>query len=301
VAARSHRHHEIPKWQSRHFCPEDSENLWVGFKDTRDVKLVSINRAFFRNDANTRIDYQGQERVKSDRDERILADFDDRASRAARDLIDLARRWRGGRVDDFLLAPETAETCKQIIVAQARRTRESQDRVGIGDDGPEFYLELYRKRAAEFGQQLPADQGFLEDSRVATLFDDLSQNQRATFASGHHSILTDKEKSLLAPLGLHVATIDPANGEFVIGSHGITIVQTAGGQNTWLPLAPDVAISFSGRPGEIGIGICKDDFVESHNRAALSISARVAGRSEKTIRDLLATLGRPVISLATQA
>ena len=293
MTARSHRHHENPQWLLRHFCPRDDEQLWVGFKDTRDVKLVSIKGAFMRNDANTRIDYQDQERVKSDPDEKILADFDGRASRAASDLIDFARRWRGGLVDDSSLAPETAETCKQIIVAQARRTRESQNRIGFGDDGPELYLKLYRKRAAELGQQLPADESLLADPHVAMLFSDLSQNLRATFASGHHPVLTDKERRLLAPLGLHVATIDPATGEFVIGSHGITIVETAGGQNTWLPLAPDVAISFSGRPG--GIGICKDDFVESHNRAALSISAQVAGQSEKTISELLATLGRPVI------
>lgn len=291
MTARSHRHHENPKWLLRHFCPGDDEQLWVGFKDTRDVKPVSINGAFIRNDANTRIDYQGRERVKSDPDEEILAGFDDRASRATRDLIDFARRWRGGRVDDFPLAPETGETCKQIIVAQARRTRESQDRVGFGDDGPDLYLNLYRKRAAELGQQLPDDQSLLEDPRVATLFSDLSQNLRATFASGHHPILTDKEKRLLAPRGLHVTTIDPAAGEFVIGSHGITIVESTGGQNTWLPLAPDVAISFSDRPGEISIDIRTNDFVESHNRAALSISARVAGQSEKTIRELLSTLG----------
>ena len=39
------------------------------------------------------------------------------------------------------------------------------------------------------------------------------------------------------------------------------------------------------------MGIYESEFVEYHNRSALAASARVAGRSERTIRELLATLG----------
>lgn len=75
--------------------------------------------------------------------------------------------------------------------------------------------------------------------------------------------------------------------EFVIGSHGITIVQ---GKNTWLPLAPDVAISFSNKPGHIDMAMCINEFVEDHNRAALSASERIPSRSKDVITKLLATL-----------
>ena len=96
-----------------------------------------------------------------------------------------------------------------------------------------------------------------------------------------------KEQEFLAPLGLNVAVLDSTTTEFVIGSHGITITQ---GQNTWLPLAPDVAISFSNKPGDIGIDMCVNEFVEEHNRAALSASERIAGRSKEVITKLLATV-----------
>ena len=295
MTTRSERHHEFPKWQSKHFCWDDGEMLWMGFKDTREVKPVNFDDAFVRKNANTSISYQSQgdgtfEQVKSDQDEVILARFDDQAHRAARKLIDFAREWRDKGPVAPRLSPAEIEVCKQIIVAQARRTRESQDRVGLSEDKSELYLDLYFERADEVGQQLPSREDLLRDSRVTRVFDVLSQNRRANFASGNHPTLADKEKDFLTSLGLHVAVIDTTTAEFVIGSHGITIVETPQGRTAWLPLAPDVAISLSDKPEHLGIGICSDEFVECHNRAALSISTRVAGRSKETIQKLLATL-----------
>ena len=91
----------------------------------------------------------------------------------------------------------------------------------------------------------------------------------------------------MAPLGLDVAVLDPTTTEFVIGSHGITITQQP---TAWLPVSPDVAISLSDRPGNINIRMYANDFVEEHNRAALSASERIAGRSKEVIEKLLATL-----------
>ena len=290
---RSKRHHEIPQWLLKHFCRESSEMLWMGFKNTRRVRLVGVKDAFVRRDGNTRTDYQSRgdgtfQRVKSDQDETILSRFDEQTCLAARELIEFARRWRDTGPIAPGLSPGTVEVCKRLIVAQARRTRESQDRVGLGESKNELYLDLYFKRAEEVGQQMPAREVLLENPRVTGVFDVISQNMRANMASANHPILADKEVKLLAPLGLHVAVLDPTTAAFVIGSHGITITRE---RNTWLPLAPDVAISFSNTPGSIGIGMCVHEFVDCHNRAALSVSARVAGRSRSNIQKLLATLG----------
>ena len=295
MTAQSKRHHEVPKWLLKHFCWDHGEMLWQGFKDTREVTPVNINDAFVRKYANTRIDYQSRgdgtfQQVKSDQDETILADFDDQASRAARNLIDSARQWRDTGPAVPRLSPADVETCKQTIVAQARRTRESQDRAGLSEDKSELYISLYSELAEANGQQLPSKEDLLRDSRVTGLFAAISQNHRANFASGNHSILADKEKEFLDSAGLHVAVIDPTTAEFVIGSHGITIVESTQGQTAWLPLAPDVAISLSDKPKQMGIGICADAFVESHNGAALSLSTRIAGRSKETIQKLLTTL-----------
>ena len=295
MMARSERHHEVPQWLLKHFCRDNGKMLWMGSKDTREITTVSLRDAFVRRNANTRTEYQSQgdgtfQEVKSDLDETILASFDGQASSAARELIDFSRQWRDAGPVAPHLSPEKVEVCKRIIVVQAHRTRESQDRVGLSEAKSELYLDVVFKLAEEGGQHLPSREDLLKTPGVTEVFDVISQNTRAKMASGDHPILADNEEEFLAPLGLHIAVLDPTTAEFVIGSHGITTVEATQGQNTWLPLAPDIAISFSGRPGEIGIGICTDEFVENHNRAALSVSSRVAGRSKGTIQELLAKL-----------
>ncbi|MCY4579092.1 MAG: hypothetical protein OXD31_08585 [Chloroflexi bacterium] len=292
MKARSISHHENPIWLLKHFSSDCDGMLWMGFKNTRDVKLLNVKAAFKRNDANTRIDYQRREdgtfqQVKSDPDEKSLVNFDGQTATAVSDLLASARQWRDTSMVPRVPAPETVEMCKRLIVAQARRPRESQDRSGLFGDKHDLYLDVLFKIAEEDGQQLPSRDVLLEDPRVIAKLDDITQNRRATFASGDHPILASKEQEFLAPLGLNIAVLDSTTAEFVIGSHGITITQ---GQNSWLPLAPDVAISFSNKPGGIGIGMCVNEFVEEHNRAALSASERIAGRSKEAIEKLLATL-----------
>ena len=294
MKTRSEKHHEIPKWLLKHFSLDYDETmrLWIGFKNTREIQLVSVEKAFVRKDANTRIDYQSRgdgtfRQVKSDPDEKILDRFDDQTSRAARDLIDIARRWRNLEPVDSMFSAEMMETCKRLIVAQARRTRESQDRTDLFEDKHDLYLDVLYKLAEEVGQQLPPRDVLLKDPDMAVRFDVTSQNRRANFSSGDHPILASKEEEFLAPLGLHVNVLNPTTTEFVIGSHGVTITQEP---TTRLPLSPDVVISLTNRPGIISIAMCINEFVENHNRTALSISERIAGRSKETIEKLLATL-----------
>ena len=294
MTPRSVRHHQVPKWLLKHFSwkKRNSNMLWVGFKDTREIKQANVDNTFFRNNANTRTDYHSQDGgnvqpTKSDRDEKILRDFDNQAAPAVRRLIGFSRKWRDAGPVSPLLSPVDLEIYKQLVVVQARRTRESQDRMGMGEDKSALYLELFFRIAEEHGQQPPSKQDLLEDPRVTARFDTLSQNHRATFASANHPILADKEVEFLAPLGLRVAAIYPAASEFIIGSHGVTIIETPHGGDTWLPIAPDVAVSFYESPGIINIGIYPDEFVQQHNLAAFSASAQVAGQSKGTIQGLL--------------
>ena len=182
------------------------------------------------------------------------------------------------------------EICKSIIVTQARRTRESQDRSFLGKDNSEIYLAESLRLAELLKQPLPSRQELRRDPEVSRFFSDLSQNQRATFASANHPILADKETEFLAPLGLSVAVIGDTVSELIIGSHGVTIVETTEGNTTWLPIAPDVAISLSDKPRVLSIGAGPNEFVEQQNIATFSASARVAGRSKAAILELIATI-----------
>ena len=267
----------------------------MGFKDTREVKAVVIKDAFRRNDANTRIEYQSigcgkPRRMESDLDEKILGKFDDKANSAARRLIEFSRDWRDSGSDALLPPQDDVEICKSIIVAQARRTRESQDRSFLGKDNSELYLSVSLRLAELQKQPLPSRQELRRDPGVSSLFGDLSQNQRATFASANHPILADKETEFLAPLGLSVAVVGNTDADFIIGSHGVTIVETTEGATTWLPIAPDVAISLSDKSGALSIGTYPNEFVKQQNAAAFSASARVAGRSKVTILELMVTV-----------
>ena len=85
MMARSERHHEVPIWLAKHFCWDCDERLWMGFKDTREVRLIGVKDAFVRRNANTKTSYQSRQdgtfqQVKSDPDERILGKFDGQAS-----------------------------------------------------------------------------------------------------------------------------------------------------------------------------------------------------------------------------
>ena len=139
------------------------------------------------------------------------------------------------------------------------------------------------------GQQLPPREELVKDPRVRNLFDVLSQNHRANFASANHPILADKEREFLAQVGLSVAVIKDPNLEFIIGSHGVTVVENADGKTAWLPVAPDVAVSLSDRPGTVAMGICTEEFTQRHNHTALALSAQIAGRSKEVIQKLLGT------------
>ena len=297
MKAQSEHHHEVPVWTLTNFSPDEDKKkrVWVGTKSNREIKLIGVRDTFVRKRANTTISFESRgdstfQLIRSDQHEVTLREFDNVASLTARALVNSSRRFRDSDRRTPLLSPEQMDLCKRMITVQSRRPRESQNRAGLGDNRSELYLELSQKCAEELGQGPFTDQGLLETGRASGVFDVLSQNTRAGFASGKHPILAREEKEFLAPLGLLIAVIDPTAGDFVIGSHGITNIDSIEGSTSWLPLAPDVAISLAANYGDTYIGAYPQAFVEKHNLAVLSCSARIAGRSKATIERLLATL-----------
>ena len=297
MQAQSKGHHEIPVWTLNSFSPDQGKKkrVWLGTISTREIKLSNVKATFVRNRANTTTSFQSRgdgtfQRIRSDRHEATLAEFDSAASDIARTLIKWARQVRDRDVINPIFSEEQLELCKRLITVQSRRTRESQDRAGFGSDKSQLYLDLYQGRARQLGEGPFTDQELLEAESALGLFDVFSQNTRAGFASGDHPILVHKEREFLADLGLVIAVVDPTAGDFVIGSHGTTIIDEREGRTSWLPIAPDVAISLEDRSAGIRAGVYPQEFVEKHNRAALSDSARVVARSKTTIERAFATL-----------
>ena len=294
MTERSKRHHEVPQWILRTFCIGESERLWVGFKDTRKVESSVPKKVFFRRDGNTRTDYiadggGGFKRLRSDRDERILAEFDSRASGAAGQLLQWARQIRETRKPPGALPPDVVDYCKALVVAQARRTLASQDRIGLIQGHEDLLWDLYYERAGELGFELGRREDLAPHPRVQDVFSALEQNLRANFASGDDPTLKVKEDKFLRAAGLRVAVIASSGSRFVIGNQGITVLKEPAGEVSWLPLAPDVAICLTAQANSYGLGIFSDGFVEQHNRCALAMSRMIAGNSKQAIKDLLET------------
>ena len=292
LPTRSRKHHEIPRWILRSFCTDGL--LWVGFKLTRRVLQQRPGEVFFLDNGYTITSHSKRsdgttETVISDEHEEILSRFDDQTSSAALKLIEWARVQLSGRKRHEPLSERAIDQCKRLIIGQARRTKESQERGGVVSDFEDTFFEVLYGLAEAVDFKFPARRPFAANAEVQAKILESKQKTRARFASGDHSILQEKEDAFLRDLGLQVAMAPPSSPGFVIGSHGVTIVGAPRHEHTWLPLAPDVAISFLPSGGLLA-AICTDSFVEEHNKAALVMSNSIAGNSKRPIEELLATL-----------
>ena len=297
MTQRSKRHHEVPNWLLKNFCIDGSDHLWVGFRRGGKVQKMNREKVFVRKNANTRLDYipdgSGElKRVPSDSDEGILSDFDDRTSKAARQLLQWARQYhKTGETPPCPPQDDVVNHCKALIVTQARRPHESQDRVGLTEGYEKRWWDLAYKRAKDVGFELAPREELTLNPKMQTLVSDMEQNQRANFASGDHPILKDKENRFLLEAGLGVGVIIDSGPRLVVGNQGITILKESSVEMSLLPLAPDVVVCLTPRPQSLTSWTCRASFVGQHNKAAYTMSRAIAGNSKQVIEGLLETLG----------
>ena len=229
MTQRSKRHHEVPQWLLRNFCIDGSELLWVGIIRERKVAKTHIRHVFLRKEGNTRTDYipdgsGGFRPVKSDHDERLLAKFDGQAAKATKELLQWARKHHQTGEATFHLREAVVDQCKSLIVTQARRTHESQDRIGLTAGFEDLYWDLAYERAEEKGFPLGPREELASHPRIQALISNAKQNERANFASGDHPILKDKETRFLRNAGLVVGVLPCSGPRLVVGNQGITIL-----------------------------------------------------------------------------
>ena len=78
---------------------------------------------------------------------------------------------------------------------------------------------------------------------------------------------------------------------FVIGSHGITVVEQRGQRESWLPIAYDVAIKFTPYPNKGGslLRLDRNDesIIKTINQSTVAGSRFIAGRSKALIESLM--------------
>ena len=291
----SRRHHYVPIWLLKNFCIGKTEQLWVGTKESREVRKSSARKLFSRNHGNTRTNYVGDGngefvRVRRAPDEDILADIDNRTSIAGNQLVKWTRTFGESHEFSGPPPPNGMEWCKKLIVAQARRSWESQDRIGLVQGLEERLWDSFYQRADDVGFDLGPRGSLSGHPRAKRLISDIEQNLRANFASGDDPVLKAKEDNFLAWTGLQIAILASSGPGFVIGNQGLTIINGPAGDTSWLPLAPDVAISLTDKPNSCAVGIFTDGFAQGHNKCALAMNKMIASDSKRTIDDLLGKL-----------
>ena len=198
---------------------------------------------------------------------------------------------RGGRNPQ--LESELNRNLKEFVIALARRTPESQERVFSESEGnfEEVFDSVVKDLLKGAGYDVPEQDWFDQDPRVLRMKRTMKANHSANLAAGEHHILKEDSERFSRETGWGVALICLPKRSFVIGSHGLTIMQDSvsfGGN--WLPIAHDVAIQITAFPDR-GFRLCLDRkneaIIKSINRATTAQSDMIAGRSEALIRALV--------------
>ena len=296
----SRRHHYIPQMLLRNFC-DDDDRLWVGDRTRGRVFQCRPEGVFVKRDLNMKYSFDSVQSGygykeflssidMSDEYERTLSRIESRAAPVVRKIIQQARCNRCPQ-----LAPEEGNHWKEFVLAMARRTPESQKRVASDRSFDDiFYEAAVAVAKKENYMGLPDRASIFEDRRIAKLRDLVKSNADARFAAGDRCSDHKETERFSRETGLCIAVIRARKRGFVIGSHGLAIVQASHqnepGQGAWLPIAHDVAVSstpFPDRETLVFIDKESDRIIKRINKASGAQSQMVVGRSEGLVRALL--------------
>lgn len=245
----SRRHHYIPKMLLQNFC--DQGRLWVGDRAQQRVFQCAPGKVFLQRDLNARYqldrvskdfednDWPGDVPM-SDEYEQTLAKVDSNAAPVVNRIIAQARIQQPPN-----LSLRQSDSWKRFMFAMAARTPESQKRV-LSVHGRDVFYEAAKYRADIDNYDLPDKETLYAEDRIIILKELVERNTYAKFAAGIHPSAEKLAEQFRDVSGLLVAVICIPNRSFVIGSHGLAIVESARNRGlakeSWLPIAHDVAV-----------------------------------------------------------
>ena len=222
--------------------------------------------------------------------EAILSKIENRAAPAIEQIINQARLGACPK-----LSPKLSNAWKRFIFALARRTPESQDRVSSTKSPDDIFYEAAAYAAADSNYPLPAKEVLYEDDRVLEIQEMVISNANAKFAAGDDPPLEKETVRFSREVGLHVAVIRIPAKSFVIGSHGLAIVEASYKGDpvagSWLPVAHDVAVAVTPFPDREFLTFLDRSnggsrMISRINRASANRSKVIAGRYEPLVRSL---------------
>ena len=222
--------------------------------------------------------------------EDTLTNIENAAEEAIKRIILQARR--GNR-------PQLSRTLdvawKSFVMALARRTPESQNRLPGYQSFDQVYYEAARHVAHEQDYPLPDMATLYQEAGVPKLKDIAESNSRAAFAAGEDPHMRRETARFCRETGLRVVVIPIPGQSFAIGSHGLTIISPSYERDfvaaSWIPVAHDVAVGVTRSPQEEALIRLSPQnsghqVVAAINRSTARMSSTMAGRSESLIRSL---------------
>ena len=274
----------------KRFCDSDGY-IYVGDRVTRAVVRLNLRNAFVEKNRYTRYSYEDDSR--SMEYEQRLSEIESAVAPVLEKVIAAIRdAWLPDLTDQERLA------LKRFVFSMARRTPESEARVASSNDRDEVFYEAACRRAAELNYEgLPSKDILLTDERIRVLADTVLHNVVAEFAAGDDTVVAKQESKFCRETGFLFGTLSEAGPELVIGSHGIAIHDAGTHDDTrlWfdgtvLPIAPRMLVNITGFPDQDHLSVLGSGtaaVVQSINRATVTLSRRIAGRSEAVVRSVL--------------
>ena len=292
VATTSQRHHYIPKFLLKNFV-DHSGYLWVADTVRQRTYKTMPKNVFVQKDLYVRHDIARS--TKSYEYEEMFSKMEGAVAPVVHKLIQRAREGKPSN-----LFPRDRRMLKEFLLAMARRTPESQKRVSQAGDRDPFY-EAAQAATEKENFELADRETLYADPGVLELKDKVESNANAGFAIG----VSDREKTeterFCSEAGFFVARIVNPRRSFVIGSHGVAIVEAVrhrdGAAGTWLPIAHDVALHATAFPDRefflsLGDETAHEALIRRINRASIRLSHTIAGRSEALVCSLMQRTAR---------
>ena len=292
------QHHYIPVMLLKNFC-NDNGRIWVS--NGEKIYQTIPKKEFRKRNLYAKWDFgHPQEGIEPDEFissikrtneyESILSDIEGKAAPAVEQFIERARLGACPQLPITL-----RNTWKRFVLALARRTPESQDRVSSAKSPTDVFYEAFAHVATKDSYPLPAKETFYQDDRVLELQKMVMSNTNAGYAAGDNPILEEEGKKFCLETGLGVAIIRIPDKSFVIGSHGLAIVKPGYNKDpaagSWVPISHDVAVSvtpFADREFLIPLDRSSGGsrIISMINRASAKGSKVIAGRYEPLVRSL---------------
>ena len=295
------RQHYNPEMLLRNFCDSDGL-IWVS--DGTRVYPTNPKNAFVMKDLYTRRDFTNamtgaghrafiDSIEKSYEHEEQLGKLESQAGGAVRHIIERARVGKPPQ-----LSVKSRNSFKRFLIAMARRTPESQTRVAAAKDPFDVFYEASKQVAQLSDHPLPPKESLRQDPEVQELKDMVMSNTSARFAAGDHPDLENDTRRFMRETGLCVASIHMPGHSFIIGSHGLTIIddhiESSIPCGSWLPIADDVAVGVTAFPDRDILLVLDNSnngqqCISAINMAMVARSRVIAGQSESLVRSMIQT------------